>query len=654
MLLLLLASASASTSSTASTSSGMTSTKIDSVPIDDETINLDDDDDDEVIELGGKKTSKRQRKLSSIVWNYFIKEEGKNNKRTAKCKACGKSYAADSKYGTGNMKRHIPVCPRKNSRDIGQSLISLSDGSLVNVKFDMDVFRELIAMAVIMHDLPFQFVEWEGMKKLLCYLKPDFHIISRNTCRADCIMIFNREKNQVKSMLESTLGKIFLTSDCWSSLTTDGYICLTEHFIGKDWQLQKRILNFCYMPPPHSVVALCDKIHNFICSRQIDMRIFSIILDNAAANDICADLLKNLLLAKGELLNKGNFFHMRCSAHILNLIVQDGLKEIDESILKIRENSKRGLRQDVPTRWNSTYLMIYSALFYQNAFVHLQLSDSNFKHCPSIDEWKKVEKICKFLRVFNDITCLFSRTKYPTANMYFPLVFSAHLTLNEGIASEDAYVKSIAEKMLIKFNKYWAEYSIILVIAVILDPRYKLSFVEWCYKKIYGDEGGASSTKFMQRMEDDANYAYGAKDVLKEFDSLEFDELTPQKNELELYLEEPRMDRRIKLDILAYWKGNQYRYPHVAAMAHDTLAIPVTTVASESAFSNSGRVLDQYRSALKPEVVEALVCSRDWLLENQDAKLLEVEELTKDIMELNLESEFKEDVICPPSSSSKN
>ena len=77
--------------------------------------------------------------------------------------------------------------------------------------------------------------------------------------------------------------------------------------------------------------------------------------------------------------------------------------------------------------------MLDSALFYQNTFTHLQMSDSNFKYCPSFDEWAKVEKICKFLQVFNDITCLFSGTKYPTANMFFPLVFSAHLTLKESI-----------------------------------------------------------------------------------------------------------------------------------------------------------------------------------------------------------------------------
>jgi len=48
-------------------------------------------------------------------------------------------------------------------------------------------------------------------------------------------------------------------------------------------------------------------------------------------------------------------------------------------------------------------------------------------------------------------------------------------------------------------------------------------------------------------------------------------------------------------------------------MARDLLAIPVSTVASESAFSTSGRLISPHRSRLHPTTLEALMCARTWL-----------------------------------------
>ena len=77
--------------------------------------------------------------------------------------------------------------------------------------------------------------------------------------------------------------------------------------------------------------------------------------------------------------------------------------------------------------------------------------------------------------------------------------------------------------------------------------------------------------------------------------------------EVNIYLLEPRIKREENFDILDWWKGNSSRYKVLSKVARDLLAIPVSTVASESAFNTSGRVIDPFRSMLAPTTVEALV-----------------------------------------------
>ena len=65
--------------------------------------------------------------------------------------------------------------------------------------------------------------------------------------------------------------------------------------------------------------------------------------------------------------------------------------------------------------------------------------------------------------------------------------------------------------------------------------------------------------------------------------------------------------------ILDWWKVDGTRYPILRKLARDIFAIPVSTVASESAFSTSGRVLSEHRSMLNSDILEALMCSQNWL-----------------------------------------
>ncbi|KAH7856311.1 hypothetical protein Vadar_019948 [Vaccinium darrowii] len=63
------------------------------------------------------------------------------------------------------------------------------------------------------------------------------------------------------------------------------------------------------------------------------------------------------------------------------------------------------------------------------------------------------------------------------------------------------------------------------------------------------------------------------------------------KSELDLYLEESCFPLNHEINVLEYWNKSSMRYPELAKMVHDILAIPVSTVASESTFSTGRRVL---------------------------------------------------------------
>ena len=86
------------------------------------------------------------------------------------------------------------------------------------------------------------------------------------------------------------------------------------------------------------------------------------------------------------------------------------------------------------------------------------------------------------------------------------------------------------------------------------------------------------------------------------------------KTELDRYLDEELFDMNTKnFRVLDWWKVAGTRFPTLRKIARDIFAIPVTTVASESAFSTSGRVLSEHRSRLTTKMIEALMCSQDWL-----------------------------------------
>lgn len=279
---------------------------------------------------------------------------------------------------------------------------------------------------------------------------------------------------------------------------------------------------------------------------------------------------------------------------------------------------------------------------------------------PTESDWEHAKTYAPILKFFYDATLKVSATRYVTGNSYFKEIFGVGLMIRKlGLNKSDANQKAMAVKMKAKFDKYWGDMenmNMVIFIACAIDPRYKMKHVSWLIRESYG--AGRDSIadaliekinlvleKMFQHYEAkvsdssvETSHAQGTKnsaEVVEEFvetydlDSLidiheESEEKSVDQSDLESYLADqcvPRSDPNF--DVLNWWKRTGSKYKILSLMARHLLAISVSTVASESAFSTGGRVIDPFRSSLTPRMVEALICTQDWIRKDYEQSWLE-------------------------------
>ncbi|XP_010490162.1 PREDICTED: zinc finger BED domain-containing protein RICESLEEPER 1-like [Camelina sativa] len=76
---------------------------------------------------------------------------------------------------------------------------------------------------------------------------------------------------------------------------------------------------------------------------------------------------------------------------------------------------------------------------------------------------------------------MISGSSYPTANLYFMQVWAIKCWLRDHEDSSDLVICDMVEDMNEIYEKYWEEFSDILAIAAVFDPRLKFAFLEFCY-----------------------------------------------------------------------------------------------------------------------------------------------------------------------------
>nr|GME03801.1 zinc finger BED domain-containing protein RICESLEEPER 2-like [Ipomoea batatas] len=612
---------------------------------------------------------KKQRKKSSIIWQEMTLVKLENGEERVQCNHCNYKLKKQKDGTTTQYKRHLDCCIKRKINLSGQRNIcvlpstqkSESVNGVQSWKYDQARIREVISHMIMVHELPFSFVEYDLFNIVMQTASPYYERISRTTTTKDCWSTYEIEKKRVQGLLK-LVDKISITTDIWTSNQNIQYMVITAHFVDLDSKLQKRVLNFVEVLPPHTAVRLLHDSLSFHTNLPLD----------------------------------GKLFHIRCCAHILNILVQDGLYEIKSIIENVRDSVKyisaspqrlhsfneickqlqvpsKKLILDCCTRWNATFAMLSCALDFKQVFPRYQLRDPNYNCLPSDDDWQRVEEICSLLVHFNEVTQIISGSEYPTSNLFLPELYNIKEILCQKALSVEPWMKNMAQKMQQKFDKYWGSSNLLLSIAAVLDPRNKMTFIEFSFPviyseyeatrqiaivrdslyglyKIYLDKYAATSKENdFQAMDTSENCVatttWKGKGLVVETGRSKFEKFVRNvetvqnvKSELDTYLQDGVFiceGDSTKFNALDWWKSNNLKFRVLSKMACEILSIPITTVASESTFSAGGRVIDTYRASLGTNTVQMLLCGSDWLrnLYNLKRKV----KCTEDVKTISLE-----------------
>jgi hypothetical protein len=181
---------------------------------------------------------------------------------------------------------------------------------------------------VLFHEYPFNFIEHEIFNKFIKACIPHWKKISRTTVKNNYISIYNIEKRKLKALL-CGLDKANITIDMWTSTQRVSYMVVPCHFIDFNWVIQKKVLNFCNIPP-YSSVIIANALRSCFEDWGILDKVFSITLDNASANTATIKIWRDEFELRGVFPSGfgGSLIHVRCCALVTKLLVQAGFLQL--------------------------------------------------------------------------------------------------------------------------------------------------------------------------------------------------------------------------------------------------------------------------------------------------------------------------------------
>ncbi|CAH1107057.1 unnamed protein product [Psylliodes chrysocephalus] len=434
------------------------------------------------------------------------------------------------------------------------------------------------------------------------------------------------------------------TTDGWTSINNQSFIAVTAHYIDTERvKLCSNLLGCLEYNDSHTGANLCQFLRDEMLKWNIQNKVGAVVSDNAA----------NILLA----VHLGGWRSIGCFAHSLNLTVQSGIEQISDTVKKVKdivEHFKRSsksmyklqelqkqmdmpvlkLKQDVSTKWNSTYDMLDRFLKTKNAIIATVALVKNDLSLTN-EDWVVIE-VVPVLKTFMDITVEVSTEKNVSLSKVIVYCRLLRRYIDQCLngVREQQYSENVHKLLTVLHEQihkrfYNLEKNVLYAESTILDPRfknkgfrdesnYKSAFESLKLKvgvaiNISSTESSAASTSAQKEVApviSTSTSAVNKTDSLWNDFDMEIASLVPENTtaagivELQKYINEPIIKR--SEDPLLWWHTRRCVYPILYKYMLKRLNLVATSVPCERIFSKAGLIQSEKRTRLSSTKMDLL------------------------------------------------
>ncbi|XP_009885389.1 PREDICTED: zinc finger BED domain-containing protein 1-like [Charadrius vociferus] len=508
-----------------------------------------------------------------------------------------------------------------------------------------EVILELV-LEMIFRDLhPLSVVKDKGFGLLLGYLEPNFTLPTPVQLSG---MLWHRY-NVVKQHLERylrTAQAIVLCVEFWASQLSQTYLSITANFIDGEWRRAR-----CGMET-QAEDDLGEKLYASLAEFGLSGKsVFCVMHDSPQSAAATAPQLK---AAYG-------WTSLCCAARTLHLCIKAGLEvqQVEEALsiargivryfqqdakatcslnskLEAINKTKLKLVMDVGSRWITTIEMCETLLDLKWAI--MSVLEEHPKGAAAGQnladhQWKLLQDLLPVMRTIKIATSFLREEQNASVSSLMPCVHGIVAAIGQQ-GGEGRAAPTVVGNIRSELRQRWglAEDEKVLespaVIASFLDPRFKeMRFLSPSLRSELHQRvktmlsqacnhhspsgtqfgvpnsdpkaGGGDAGSQLPAHKDRCSSAPSQSiyDILLGKDPTE--SMPEIHQQLENYIVEPLCKR--STNPLHWWKNNEHRFPAVARLSRQYLAIPATALLPEQAFATGQSALEHRRAVLAPE-----------------------------------------------------